>query len=104
MEPIELRSLQLQHLRWSLRHAYENVPHYRRLARVGIKLGLWLSASAGDDLSHWRSAMDQDAGVSWNAWAVSPAVQVHCWSCVPLAVERFVTSRHSVPLLRAVKV
>src|SRR6202012_2222963 len=36
LEPIEtasadeLRSLQLRRLRWSLRHAYENVPHYRR--------------------------------------------------------------------------
>jgi phenylacetate-CoA ligase len=27
----ELRSLQLGRLRWSLRHAYENVPYYRRL-------------------------------------------------------------------------
>ncbi|WP_250008198.1 phenylacetate--CoA ligase PaaK [Actinoplanes sp. M2I2] len=26
----ELRDLQLQRLRWTLRHAYENVPHYRR--------------------------------------------------------------------------
>ncbi|MGY1985540.1 phenylacetate--CoA ligase PaaK [Blastococcus sp. SYSU DS0669] len=26
----ELRALQLRRLRWSLRHAYENVPHYRR--------------------------------------------------------------------------
>jgi phenylacetate-CoA ligase len=36
LEPIEtasqdeLRALQLQRLKWSLRHAYENVPHYRR--------------------------------------------------------------------------
>ncbi|UPK74259.1 phenylacetate--CoA ligase [Nocardioidaceae bacterium SCSIO 66511] len=36
LEPIEtasideLRSLQLERLRWSLGHAYENVPHYRR--------------------------------------------------------------------------
>jgi phenylacetate-CoA ligase len=36
MEPIEtasideLRALQLERLRWSLRHAYEHVPHYRR--------------------------------------------------------------------------
>ena len=36
IEPIEkasvaeLRALQLERLRWSLRHAYENVPHYRR--------------------------------------------------------------------------
>src|SRR3954451_9706318 len=26
----ELRAVQLQRLRWSLRHAYQNVPHYRR--------------------------------------------------------------------------
>src|SRR3954463_5993252 len=26
----ELRALQLERLQWSLRHAYENVPHYRR--------------------------------------------------------------------------
>ena len=25
----ELRDLQLRRLQWSLRHAYENVPHYR---------------------------------------------------------------------------
>jgi phenylacetate-CoA ligase len=25
----QLRALQLDRLRWSLRHAYENVPHYR---------------------------------------------------------------------------
>ena len=36
LEPIEtasideLRSLQLERLQWSLRHAYDNVPHYRR--------------------------------------------------------------------------
>ena len=36
LEPIErasvdeLRALQLDRLRWSLRHAYENVPHYRK--------------------------------------------------------------------------
>jgi phenylacetate-CoA ligase len=36
LEPIEsasqdeLRALQLQRLKWSIRHAYDNVPHYRR--------------------------------------------------------------------------
>ena len=36
LEPIErasrdeLRSLQLDRLRWSLKHAYDNVAHYRR--------------------------------------------------------------------------
>jgi phenylacetate-CoA ligase len=40
LEPIEtapedeLRSLQLRRLRWSLRHAYENVPYYRRMFDV----------------------------------------------------------------------
>ena len=33
----ELRGLQLQRLKWSLRHAYENVPHYRRaFAGAGV--------------------------------------------------------------------
>ena len=26
----ELRALQLERLQWTLRHAYDNVPHYRR--------------------------------------------------------------------------
>ncbi|MEO7337941.1 MAG: hypothetical protein ABIV63_15310, partial [Caldimonas sp.] len=26
----ELKALQLQRLKWSLRHAYDNVPHYRQ--------------------------------------------------------------------------
>src|SRR5690606_741347 len=36
LEPIEkasqdeLRALQLERLKWSVRHAYENVPHYRK--------------------------------------------------------------------------
>ncbi|MGI8696979.1 MAG: hypothetical protein ACR2JQ_10090, partial [Mycobacteriales bacterium] len=36
LEPIErasvdeLRALQARRLRWSVRHAYDNVPHYRR--------------------------------------------------------------------------
>src|SRR6185437_12970748 len=36
LEPIEtasrdeIEALQLERLRWSLRHAYQNVPHYRR--------------------------------------------------------------------------
>jgi phenylacetate-CoA ligase len=30
MDVDELRALQLERLRWTLRHAYENVPHYRR--------------------------------------------------------------------------
>jgi phenylacetate-CoA ligase len=40
LEPIEtasvdeLRSLQLERLRWSLRHAYENVPYYRKMFDV----------------------------------------------------------------------
>jgi phenylacetate-CoA ligase len=40
LEPIEtasvdeLRALQLDRLRWSLRHAYDNVPHYRKMFDV----------------------------------------------------------------------
>src|SRR6202451_3157500 len=40
LEPIEtastdeLRTLQLERLRWSLRHAYENVPYYRKMFDV----------------------------------------------------------------------
>ena len=30
IEPDELRDLQLRRMRWSLRHAYENVDHYRQ--------------------------------------------------------------------------
>ena len=36
LEPIEkaplkeLKALQLERLQWSLKHAYDNVPHYRR--------------------------------------------------------------------------
>ncbi|MGW9194463.1 phenylacetate--CoA ligase PaaK [Micromonospora chersina] len=43
LEPVEragvdeLRALQLDRLRWSLRHAYDNVPHYRRaFAAAGV--------------------------------------------------------------------
>src|ERR1700744_2307599 len=40
LEPIEtasvdeLRALQLERLRWSLRHAHQNVPYYRKLFAV----------------------------------------------------------------------
>jgi phenylacetate-CoA ligase len=40
LEPIEtasldeLRALQLDRLRWSLRHAYDNVPYYRKMFDV----------------------------------------------------------------------
>src|SRR3954465_5152896 len=38
--PEELRSLQLQRMRWSLAQAYDNVPHYRQsFDRLGIKPG-----------------------------------------------------------------
>src|ERR1700716_3345274 len=46
LEPIEkagvdeLRALQLDRLRWSLRHVYENVPHYRQaFAAAGVHPG-----------------------------------------------------------------
>ena len=44
LEPVEtagpeaLRALQLERLQWSLQHAYDNVPHYRRkLDAAGVK-------------------------------------------------------------------
>jgi phenylacetate-CoA ligase len=37
-EPAALRKLQLERLRWSLRHAYDNVPHYRKkFDAAGVK-------------------------------------------------------------------
>ena len=36
--PEQLRALQLERLRWSLKHAYDNVPHYRRkFEAAGVK-------------------------------------------------------------------
>ena len=36
-EPAELHDLQLERLRWTLRHAHDNVPHYRRaFAEAGV--------------------------------------------------------------------
>src|ERR1700743_2346863 len=52
LEPIEtasvdeLRALQLERLRWSLRHAYDNVPYYRKMFDVAA-----VSPAAGRDLS-----------------------------------------------------
>ena len=38
--PEELRALQLERLQWSLQHAYDNVPHYRRkFEAAGVKPG-----------------------------------------------------------------
>src|SRR6202000_2092075 len=42
----ELRALQLERLRWSLRHAYDNVPYYRKMFDVAA-----VSPAAGRDLS-----------------------------------------------------
>jgi phenylacetate-CoA ligase len=57
LEPIEkasldeLRALQLERLRWSLRHAYDNVPHYRRaFAQQGVHPD---DLKALDDLSRF---------------------------------------------------
>ena len=58
LEPIEkasideLRALQLGRLRWSLKHAYDNVEHYRRkFDAAGASITARLSASK---LSAWR--------------------------------------------------
>ena len=60
LEPIEkasrkkLRALQLERLRWSLKHAYERVPHYRsKFDAAGVKPGDCRSLAdlAGDKLA-----------------------------------------------------
>jgi phenylacetate-CoA ligase len=57
LEPIEtarpaaLRALQLERLQWSLQHAYDNVPHYRRkFDAAGVKPG---DCRALDDLARF---------------------------------------------------
>ena len=65
------------------------------------KLRVWERDQPGPGASR---AWLQLCGVRVKVCAVSPLVQAHCCSWVPLAVERLVTSRHSAPLLRAVKV
>jgi phenylacetate-CoA ligase len=57
LEPVEksstdeLRALQLERLRWSLRHSYDNVPHYRRaFDAAGVTPGDLRQLS---DLSHF---------------------------------------------------
>jgi phenylacetate-CoA ligase len=57
LDPIEIapldviRTLQLHRLKWTLRHAYENVPHYRRaFDEKGVKPG---DVQSLDDLQHF---------------------------------------------------
>jgi phenylacetate-CoA ligase len=57
LEPIErasrdeLRALQLDRLRWSLKHAYDNVPHYRKaFAAKGVQPG---DLKSLEDLAHF---------------------------------------------------
>src|SRR5262245_36439300 len=69
LEPIEtasldeLRSLQLERLRWSLQHAYDNVPHYRErftAARVHPR-----DLSQLEDLSHFPFLVKEDLRVRY---------------------------------------
>jgi phenylacetate-CoA ligase len=54
----ELRALQLERLRWSLRHAYENVPHYRRSSdAAGVRPEHLQSL---EDLSRFPFTVKQD--------------------------------------------
>ena len=68
LEPIErasqdeLRALQLQRLKWTLKHAYENVPHYR--ASFDAAQTLPSAPMAG--------AVTSGSGVS-NVWATFPS-------------------------------
>ena len=45
----ELRALQLQRLRWTLRHAYDNVPHYRSAFEAAGVDPTVACLSGGDD-------------------------------------------------------
>ncbi|HEY5309930.1 MAG TPA: phenylacetate--CoA ligase, partial [Casimicrobiaceae bacterium] len=64
LEPIErasrdeLRALQLERLRWSVRHAYDNVPHYRKaFAAKGVQPGDLRSL---EDLAHFPFTVKRD--------------------------------------------
>jgi phenylacetate-CoA ligase len=64
LEPIErasrdeLRALQLERLRWSLKHAYDNVPHYRKAFDAkGVKPG---DLKSLPDLAHFPFTVKAD--------------------------------------------
>ena len=64
LEPIErasrdeLRALQLERLRWSVRHAYDNVPHYRKaFAAKGVQPG---DLKSLEDLAHFPFTVKSD--------------------------------------------
>ena len=71
LEPIEtasrdeLQALQLERLRWSLRHAYENVPHYRRAFAAADHLSLAEALSREADVQRKLGfAHDYQEGVT----------------------------------------
>jgi phenylacetate-CoA ligase len=79
LEPIEvapaevIRELQLTRLRWSLKHAYENVPHYRRAFDAkGVKPG---DLSSLDDLAYFplTSKADLRSNYPFGLFAVPEA-------------------------------
>jgi phenylacetate-CoA ligase len=64
LEPIErasrdeLRALQLTRLRWSVKHAYDNVPHYRKaFAAKGVQPG---DLKTLEDLAHFPFTVKSD--------------------------------------------
>jgi len=64
LEPIErasrdeLRALQLDRLRWSVKHAYDNVPHYRKaFAAKGVQPG---DLKSLEDLAHFPFTVKSD--------------------------------------------
>src|SRR5690606_21706855 len=75
----ELRALQLERLKWTLRHAYENVPHYRkRFDEVGVHPDDLKTLS---DISKFPSTTKQDLRENYpfNMFAVprDKVVRVH---------------------------
>jgi phenylacetate-CoA ligase len=59
----ELRSLQLERLKWSLRHAYDNVPHYRRaFDTAGVSPD---DCSSLEDLSRFPFLVKEDLRLNY---------------------------------------
>ena len=64
LEPVErapqseLRALQLERLKWTLAHAYENVPHCRRkFDAAGVKPGDLVLLTAFGAGFHWAAML-----------------------------------------------
>src|ERR1700753_1246651 len=88
LEPIEtasvdeLRALQLERLRWSLRHAYANVPYYRKMFEVAAVHPDDLKVLARLAKSRSQSTAPRRANDPCGMFPVprSPVVRIHASS------------------------